>query len=218
MHLRCKPGFTVAGADCQTSFSVTCLDVQLDPNPPAPSCVPARCGCGAASCPLWTPANASSVVFVEDEGLWSSGSIVHGTRVRLTCRSGFRPSAGPGLSQCVTPSRLETECSDCVMQPDLRCAPISCGALQLTAGEAAHSLLPPSASGAGARVRVGTSVVVSCPDGFRLGSRTASQPQAITAVCQNDCSFSQDSVPACLRVNCPDFTVSIVIISLRGLD
>ena len=206
LHLQCLAGYAVAGAGCERAFNVTCSDAVLFSHPAGATCVPTQCGCGLSSCPLWRPVNSASVRYVTNNNSWGTGSIAHGTKVKVTCNSGFRAVHGSELAFLSDPVEVESECQSCVMSPDIQCLPISCKDLQINTShtEASHVVEPLSAKGANVSVRIerGATVKVSCPDGYRLGSRAADGLQHMESVCQSDGSFSNPAIPACLRIAC----------------
>jgi len=199
--VRCELGFQVFGggiAACTTEFRVRCDDGQLSNGSLA--CLPMRCGCGAASCAAAIDNNALSVA--------PAGPLSHGARARVTCSPGFRAAspASAAAAHCAAPDHYYVNCSDCVLSTQSgnhACTRISCGRWVPPARpERAEADLV--ASSGALPVRYESSIALSCPPGYRMGTRdAAAQSPPLSVECLSNCGFSSLAPSApCLRVSC----------------
>ena len=209
VNVTCLPGFQVDGngsgvAPCAREFTMRCDDGILLNN--SFRCAAMRCGCGSASCPAWTDSGALSIL--------PSGALSHAQHSLVTCKAGWRagapasPSAHTTAASCAAPARYNVTCDDCSLAAPMRCQRTSCGTWQARASgnSSVSGVLPEAeleASSGQAAVLSGDSITLSCPRGFRLGSRLAAVTATQRIDCSETCTFS--SVPpnaACLRVSC----------------
>ncbi|EKX50098.1 hypothetical protein GUITHDRAFT_135294 [Guillardia theta CCMP2712] len=209
-------------AECNTVANLTCDDGTPAQEQVCTAEIP--CGCGTGPCVINTSALGHHVANWSllpvppygQNGFWAKGPyfdqasgsetrLNHKVSVTAMCEEGYRvvmADSNASVSSCDSPRSFNATCDDCSLTKGGTCAPIVCDLGELDMYT--ESIYP------GLPATFGTTLNITCKEGYRPGTTNASAPRWYTTVCRSDCQLTTRKM--CMRVICPISSIPTTII------